>query len=98
LRIDCTKIALGPGTEPQLVLLGKILEACVHPVDANPRLLKILLTTQLIELRYNSLAGWFVFVRFDRVVACSSDCGDVIGNRADRAVAMRRQPISSSLK
>jgi hypothetical protein len=39
LRIDGTKIALVPGTEPQLVVFCEILEARVHPVDADPRFL-----------------------------------------------------------
>jgi hypothetical protein len=54
LRIDGAKIAPVPGTEPQLVVFCEILEARVHPVDADPRFLKILLTTRLVEIRCNS--------------------------------------------
>jgi hypothetical protein len=54
LRIDGTKIALVPGTEAQLVVFCEVLEARVHPVDADPRFLKILLTTRLVEIRCNS--------------------------------------------
>ena len=48
-------IALVPRTKPQVVIFCEILEARIHPVDADPRLLKILLTAELIEARCNSL-------------------------------------------
>ena len=53
-RIDGAKIAFVSRAEPQAGVFGVIREAGVHPVDADPRLLEILLTAGLIEVRCNA--------------------------------------------
>ena len=50
-RIDGAKIAFVSRAEPQAVVFGVIREAGVHPVDADPRLLEILFSAGLIEVR-----------------------------------------------
>jgi len=53
-RIDCAKIAFVSGAEPQAVIFGVVREARIQPVDADPRLVEILLTTGLVEVRCNA--------------------------------------------
>jgi hypothetical protein len=48
---DCARVAFVSGAEPQLVIFCEIVEASVHPLDADPRLIKILLTTRSTEVR-----------------------------------------------
>src|SRR5580704_15067354 len=55
LRIERAKITLVPRAEPLLVIFCVVLQAGVHPVDADPRLLKLLLTAKLVEIGRNSL-------------------------------------------
>jgi hypothetical protein len=54
LRIERAKIALVPGAESQIVVLGEILEAGVHPIDTDARLLEVAPVAIIVEIGRNA--------------------------------------------
>src|ERR1700730_15302469 len=49
-RVDGAEIALASGAEAQLGIPVEVLEAGVHPVNAHPSLVELLLAAELIEI------------------------------------------------